>query len=135
MRLTLALFGASEKGKFKTAYFCQTLDQLESYLGHPPPETQGLYLAIQALLFERNLIFFRVEEEGFSKKDYFHGLEALKNDKIFKDIHAVALPGVGDQAIIDETIKLCHVQHSLLILNEKDLYDYLTNYPEKETDI
>jgi len=70
---SIAMFGEAEKGSFHTAYFCQNLPQLVDYLGHPPPHSKGLYYAVQALLFQRNLIFFRVEEEGFSYQDYFLG--------------------------------------------------------------
>ena len=46
----VALFGEAEKGEFRTAYFCQSLEQLEEALGHPPKESKGLTYAVQALM-------------------------------------------------------------------------------------
>lgn len=123
---TVALFGEAEKGKFNTAYHCDSLPQLVDFLGHPPPESRGLYFAVQALLFERKLIFFRVEEEGFSYQDYFQGLQMLKSQTFPDNIAAICLPGVGDAEIIDAAVPLCHQHHSILITTEPDLYDYLT---------
>ena len=128
MHFAVALFGESERGQFRTAYHCQDLGDLAKHLGEPPTdEAQGLQFAIQTLLYNCPVIFFRVEEEGFSHEDYFFGLNFLKDRKKFPKIHAVGLPGVGDRTIIDATMPLCAIHNSLLILNEKDLYDYLTN--------
>lgn len=123
---TMALFGEAEKGDYRTAYFCETLPQLEEYLGNPPPDSMGLYYAVQALLFRRNLIFFRVREEGFSYQDYFSGLNILQEKKVASQIAAICLPGVGDAEIIDAIHPICDQYHSILITNEADLYDYLT---------
>lgn len=40
---TIALFGEAEKGQFEYPYYCENLDQLAEFLGHPPPESRGLY--------------------------------------------------------------------------------------------
>ena len=125
---TIALFGEAEKGKFNTAYHCESLPQLVDTLGNPPPESRGLYYAVQALLFERNLIFFRVEEEGFSFQDYLLGLRMLENRDLVTDIAAICLPGVGDTEIIDAAVPLCQQHNSIIITTEPDLYDYLTEY-------
>lgn len=124
---TVALFGEAERGKFRTAYFCKELPQLVEYLGNPPEESKGLYYAIQTLLYERNLIFFRVEEEGFSYQDYFLGLQLLKNNELISDVSAICLPGVGDTEIIEAVTPICKINKSIIITTEPDLYDYLTD--------
>lgn len=123
---TIALFGEAEKGDFSTAYFCQTLPQMLDCLGNPPPESRGLYFAIQSILFDYSVIFFRVREEGFSRQDYFSGLTFLKRQQLFPSILGICAPGVGNGEIINEIIPFCHSNHSVLITSEADLYDYLT---------
>lgn len=122
---TVALFGEAEKGEYRTAYLLRTLPQLVEYLGNPPPDSQGLYYAVQALLYKRQLIFFRVKEEGFSYTDYFSGLKVLQKQNIFSNITAICLPGVGDSEIIQAITPICSMYNSILITNEADLYDYL----------
>lgn len=125
MSYTIALFGEAEKGEYRTAYFCQTLYQLAKNLGHPPPDSRGLYYAVQTLLFQRNLIFFRVREEGFSVQDYLLGLRFLANNQFVDDLTAIYLPGVGDSTILDATESVCYTHNSFLITTESDLYDLL----------
>lgn len=122
---TIALFGEAEKGDFRTAYLCHTASQLLDYVGHPPIHSRGIYYAIQALLYERLLIFFRVREEGFSYQDYFIGLRLLETEQRFKNISAFCLPGVGDAGIIEALTPICTLFHSIIITNEADFYDYL----------
>lgn len=122
---TMALFGEAEKGEYRTAYFCRSLDQLLDVFGNPPPQSRGLHYAVQALLYHRDLIFFRVREEGFSHQDYMLGLKDLKNLS-FLNISAICLPGVGDTEIIEAISPICAMYHSILITNEADFYDYLT---------
>jgi len=124
MAYTVALFGAAEKGQFRQAYTCQTVEQLLDTFGQPPAETVGLHLAIQALLYQRRLLFVRVEEEGFSAADYYQGMRLLSS-KAVGSISAIGLPGVGDPDIIAACKPLCSVHRSFLILTESDLYDYL----------
>jgi len=123
---TIALFGEAEKGEYQTAYFCRSLEELADCFGQPPENSQGLYFAVQALLYEYQLIFFRVEEEGFSKQDYFLGLRLLENPAFIPQLSAIAMPGVGEPEIIDASAPLCTVYNSILITSEADLYDYLT---------
>ena len=127
MRYTVAIFGEAERGNFQTAFFCQNLEQLESHFGNPPSNSYGLHFAIQSLLFDRNLIFFRVKEEGFSTSDYLHGLHQLETQHLFSNVKAIGMPGVGDHTIINASEALCDIYKSLLITTEADLYDYLTN--------
>jgi hypothetical protein len=95
-------------------------------LGNPPEDSEGLFFAVQAILYERDLIFFRVAEEGFSEIDYFNGLNYLQDRKKVAKVSALCLPGVGDPKILAATNSVCEVHKSLLITNQKDLYDFLT---------
>lgn len=122
----IALFGEAEKGEYKTAYFLESLSQLAEYLGHPPPQSFGLHCAVQALLYHRNILFFRVREEGYSFPDYLSGLHLLEIQDFSFHILAICLPGVGSGEIIHAMTPFCHSHHSVMIVNESDLYDYLT---------
>lgn len=124
MRHVVALFGESEKGQFKKPYVLRDLPQLVDHLGNPPPESEGLFFAIQALLYKREIIYFRVLEEGFSRIDYLYGFGALRE---VKKLHALCLPGVGDAEILAASQSICEIHKSHLISSQKDLYDYLTS--------
>lgn len=126
MRHVIALFGEAEKGEYKKPYVLKELSQLVDLLGNPPAESEGLFFAIQALLFDRQIIYFKVEEEGFSKADYFAGLKYLKNQEKTPKMHALCMPGVGDKEILDAFHPVCEQYKSHLITTQKDLYDYLT---------
>lgn len=123
---TVALFGEAERGDYRTPFLCQTVAQLLELFGNPPLHSLGIYYAIQALLYHRSLLFFRVKEEGFSYEDYVRGLRFLKKQTIVPEIEALCLPGVGDTEIIGALTPICELYHSLLIVNESDFYDYLT---------
>lgn len=124
--LTIALFGEAEKGEFTKGYICDSLVQLLDCFGNPPAESKGLYYAIQALHYHRPLIFFRVQEEGFSLADYLNGLNLLEKSPFISRITAICTPGVGDSQIIDTVSTICQAHHHLLITNESDFYDYLS---------
>lgn len=124
-RYTIALFGEAEKGEFQIAHRCHSVEQLLDCCGNPPPYSRGIYYAVQALLYEQQLIFFRVKEEGFSYRDYLLGLDILKKLAPLTRLSAICLPGVGDTDILSAIIPICTLHHSLLITNEADLYDYL----------
>lgn len=121
----MALFGEAEKGDFNTPYYCKNLPELSYLLGNPPPESKGLHYAIQALMYERNLIFFRVKEEGYSLQDYFSGIRILEKEKLISEISAIAIPGVGSHEIIEAITPLCIAHKNIIIISEPDLYDYL----------
>jgi hypothetical protein len=127
MKHRVALFGEAEKGSFKVPHVLKELPQLMDRLGNPPHESQGLFFAVQALLYEREIIYFRVAEEGFSKLDYFTGIKYLGNWENVKQIHAICMPGVGDREILEASTSLCKMHQTFLITTEKDLYDYLTS--------
>ena len=124
MRHVIALFGEAEKGQFKKPYVFKELPQLVDHLGNPPPESEGLFFAIQALLYKREVIYFRVLEEGFSLIDYMYGLGALRE---VKQLHALCMPGVSDRQILSASQVICNTHKSMLIATQKDLYDYLTS--------
>jgi hypothetical protein len=126
MYQTVAVFGEAEKGQMHTPLLFHSLPELVDKLGNPPLESQGLLFGIQTLLYDRKLLFFRVEEEGFSINDYLTGLLFLQNKQRVDNLSAICLPGVGDEEIIEETKNICLLHNGLLITTEKDLYDYLT---------
>lgn len=127
MRQTVALFGEAERGDFRTSHYCRGLDELERLLGHPPAHSSGLYFAIQALMYNRLLIYYRVPEEGFSPQEYHLGLQMLQQQAGDARLAAIGLPGVGDAEIINASLPLCERHHSLLLFTDSDLYDYLTS--------
>ena len=126
MKPIIALFGEAEKGPFRTPLTLKELPQLFESFGHPPGDSEGLFFAIQSLLYAREVIYFRVEQEGFSKTDYFFSLKTLIDRQQLRCLHALCLPGVGDHEIIDAFQNICRIHDSLLIISQKDLYDYLT---------
>ncbi len=127
MKSTVFLFGEAEKGELGTPLICRSLPQLLQTLGNPPEETLGIHYAIQALLYNQEIIFCRVKEEGFSVRDYTKGLTLIRNEHLDRNVKAIFLPGVGNQAIIEATLDVCDLYKSLLVVTEQDLYDYLTN--------
>ena len=128
MHHRIFLFGEAERGDFCKPVLCRTLPQLAEIFGNPPEETQGIFYAVQTLLHQRELVFFRVKEEGFSKEDYFKGLKILDQRKDLSiNLIAIGLPGVGDGEIIQAATPLCSKHKSMLLLSEKDLYDFLTH--------
>ncbi len=126
MRHTIFLFGEAEKGDYCIPCLCQSLPQLSDLLGNPPGESKGILYAVQALMYGRDLLFFRVKEEGFSTQDYMKGLKLLQNQEVSHSLSAICMPGMGNATIIDATQAICYLYKSFLIIEEKDLYDYLT---------
>ena len=129
---TVALFGEAEKGDYQKPSLCGSVEQLLDLFGNPPIDSKGIFYAIQALLYQRSLLFFRVKEEGFSYEDYAFGLNLLKKQTLIPEFQAVCLPGVGSSEIIDAMEPICKIYHSLLIINESDFYDYLTEIQERK---
>jgi len=134
VRHTIFLFGEAEKGDFCLPLICHSLSQLADMLGNPPGESKGILYAVQALMCGRDLLFFRVKEEGFSTQDYMKGLKILQNREISHQLSAICMPGMGNATIIDATQTVCHLYKSFLIIEEKDLYDYLTFQPPAQED-
>lgn len=122
---TIALFGEAERGAYRTAYFLNSLEQLERCAGNPPQNSRGLIYGVQALLYRCSLLFFRVQEEGFSVEDYLFGLQLLQEQQPAPHITALCIPGVGNHHIIEASVPLCKRHRAILIMNEPDLYDFL----------
>lgn len=127
MVLKIVVFGEAEKGSFEAFHKINTLDSLYQTLGEPPEESEGLFLAISVLLKGWGLLFFRVAEEGMATKDYLKGLSLLENGQKIGHINAIGMPKVGEGKVIDRALEICQMHKSLLILKEKDFYDYLTS--------
>ena len=125
MKPTVFLFGEAEKGEFGAPLICRSLPELCDTLGNPPEESQGIFYAVQTILFSKQLLFCRVEEEGFSSKDYIKGLRFLKSTRPTSLLQAIVIPGVGDEETMEAAADVCDLYKSLLVLTEKDLYDYL----------
>ncbi|PCI95454.1 hypothetical protein COB11_02120 [Candidatus Aerophobetes bacterium] len=122
----VALFGEAEKGNFRSLLHFTALPAMADTLGNPPDGSIGIHLAIQTLLFRYDLLFVRVEEEGFSHKDYHNGFKLLKRSEKAKKLSAICIPGVGDYDLIQQASELCYRHQSILITTERDFYDYLT---------
>ena len=125
-KFTVALFGEAEKGAFQTIYYLKNLPQVHKFLGNPPDDSLGISLAVQLINYGRELIFLRVEEEGFSLKDYYVGLKLLQEDSSILNLAAIGMPGMGDSKVIQECFQLCDQKKCMMLANEKDLYDFLT---------
>lgn len=126
MQHAIFLFGEAEKGELCTPKICKTVYQLAERFGNPPKGSEGLPYGIQMLLYNRILIYFRVQEEGFSLSDYRQGLKMLKNQKAFPKLSAICMPGIGDADIIKCAIAMCFLYQSIFMTSQKDLYDFLT---------
>lgn len=133
MKPTVFLFGEAEKGDYCSPHLCKSLPQLADTFGNPPEETFGLFFAIQTLLFNKDIVFFRVKEEGFSLTDYRKGLRLLQVKEAIPLLSAIYIPGIGDSELIQEVSDVCHIHKSLLVITQKDLYDYLTSLPQNTT--
>ncbi|MCB1084801.1 MAG: hypothetical protein KDK60_01725 [Chlamydiia bacterium] len=127
MQQTIALFGEAEKGETGALQLIRNVPQLNETLGHPPTESRGIYFAIQFLLFEQEVLYVRVKEEGFSTKDYLKGMKVLLKSKEIPPLSALCLPGVGDARIIDAACPVANAHGALFVTTEQDLYDYLTS--------
>lgn len=127
MKQIIALFGEAEKGTYTTPHLVQRLPQLVDSLGNPPGDSEGLFFAVQAILYNREILFFRVAEEGFSRIEYMNGFKYLADREKVKQLHAICLPGVGDPEILAASETICHLHKGLLITNQKDFYDFLTS--------
>ena len=120
------LFGESEKGDYCTPLRLNTLPDLSQELGNPLNGTTGIDYAVQFLLFDQELIYYRVKEEGFAKEDYSRGVKLLYKHGEKLKISAICIPGVGDPEIIEALSPISKQLCSILIMTERDFFDYLT---------
>lgn len=124
--MRIFLFGEAEKGEYCTPFRLQSVLELSERFGNPPENSIGVDYAVQSLLYDRELIFYRVREEGFSFEDYMRGVKLLYNHGEKMKISAICMPGMGDLRVIEAIAPICLKHNLVLILSEKDLYDYLT---------
>lgn len=73
MKKRVFLFGEAEKGDMCAPLRLQSLIELQEQLGNPPEGSLGIDYAVQTLLYKRELIFYRIREEGFNNEDYMRG--------------------------------------------------------------
>lgn len=123
MKHTVFIFGEAEKGEFCSPYLCNSVSRLSENFG--TTKSKGIYKAVEALLHGHDVLYFRVEEEGFSREDYYEGFHFLSKDHFFGSLSALCLPGVGDPHILKAASLLSLKHKSLLIVEEKDLFDFL----------
>jgi hypothetical protein len=119
------IFGESKKGEFLKLFYINTLPDLSTLLGEPTETGIGIHMAIQSLLFHKEVLFIKIAEEGYSTDHYSLGIKEInKNPELI--ISAIALPGVGSSKILKEASLLAKKKNALLLLTEKDLYDLMT---------
>ena len=133
MSYTVAIFGEAEKGELAGMHLITSLAQLSETLGSPPVGSEGISIAIQFLLFKKQVLFIRVSEEGFGLETYFQGLHLLENKNPIPNIIALCLPGVGDHIILEACNSFCNIHSALIISSQKDLFDYLTSRKHDKT--
>ena len=125
-KIRVLLFGEAEKGEYCTPLQLRDVPDLLEKLGHPPEDTQGIDYAIQTLLAGQEVLFFRVHEEGFSLEDYKRGLQLLLNEGNTLQLSAICMPGMGDPSVIQALSPICQAMQILLLVSERDFYDYST---------
>jgi len=123
----IAIFGEAEKGMFQQPYLCESLSKLFDNLGNPVEKSSSIAFAIQSLLSHYGIVYFRVHEEGFSKKDYMKGLQYLEESNEHMPLSLITIFGVGDKEIITAARKACKSHNCYMLIQEKDLYDYYTH--------
>ncbi len=123
---TVIIFGESKEGKAQNLFFINSLPNLAVGLGEPTATGVGIHMAIQALLLKKEVLFYKVTEEGFNADQYLFGFKLLEKESQNLSIAAIALPGVGSSEILDIAKNQCELHKTLLILNESDLYDFMT---------
>jgi hypothetical protein len=116
MKPTIFLFGESKKGSFGSPLMCHSLENLCDYFGDPVEETLGIHYGVQTLLYNKDLVFCRVKEEGFSRSDYINGFSLLRKQAWTPQLQAIFIPGVGDEEIVEMATDVCHLYKSLLVI-------------------
>lgn len=124
-KASVAIFGESRKGEFLKLFYINTLPDLATHLGEPTASGIGIHMAIQSLLFQKDILYIKVLEEGYDLEHYSVGIREIEN-KTDLLISAIALPGVGSNEILKKASLLAKKKKAVLILTEKDLYDFMT---------
>ena len=123
---TILIFGESKEGEFHKFLFLKTLPDLAEALGEPTETGLGVHIAIQSILSNRDVLFYKVKEEGFHADHYLLGFKQLENEFHSTPLAAIALPGVSSANILELASSLCNQHRSIILFNEKDLYDLMT---------
>lgn len=124
-RKSIVIFGESTKGEFLNLFPIRTLPDLSTFLGGPTSSGIGIHMAIQSLLFEKEVLFIKVFEEGYDLDHYSLGLKEIdRNPDLLID--AIALPGAGSNEIVKKASLLAKKKKAFIVLTEKDLYDFMT---------
>lgn len=126
MKDVVTIFGESEKGPLGTLLSIDSLPKLAESLGVPTDGSEGLHLAVQTLMSNKTVLFYRVTEEGSNIAEYARGLKLLQELEM-PTLVALALPGIGDPEIQHLAKALCKAKHSILIVNQRDFYDIMTS--------
>lgn len=123
----VTLAGEAEHGEICRGYLCSSLIELWDIFGEPPNESEGLIFAVQSLLLGKKVLYYRIDEEGFSKEEYDICLKNL--DTVIPNntsLGALFLPKVGSIELIQMSLHVCLRHTGILIMTEKELFDYLT---------
>lgn len=124
---TILLFGQSPLKGDTRFVLLQSLEDLSKLLGNTLDQlTLGAKLAVNSLLSHQDVLFFSVEKEGFSLKDYHAAVEMIEKKKL-PEFEVIAIPGVSDTVLIQKLTQLTSKNNHLLLKTEKDLYQYLSD--------
>jgi hypothetical protein len=123
---TILIFGESKGGDFQKPLLFRTLPELSQSLGEPAKNSSGIHLAVQALLCNQNVLYYKISEEGSNPDQYLLGFKHLEKYPPEIPISATLLPGVSSPEILTLANHFISHTNSLLLFTEKDLYDLLT---------
>ncbi len=123
---TIVIFGESKGGDFQKPLLFNTLPELSQALGEPTQNSSGIHLAVQALLLNQRVLYYKVSEEGFNPDQYLLGFKLIEKYPPEKSISAALLPGVSSSEILTLAKEFSAHTGLLLLFTEKDLYDLLT---------
>ncbi|MEM8629208.1 MAG: hypothetical protein AAGF04_03975 [Chlamydiota bacterium] len=124
--LYIVIIGEADKGRFVYPYELQDLEGLFLILGPPPEGSGGIDFASRTLLRGGKVCYLRVKKEGFSTNHYQSAFRYLRKQESPQKGDALFLPGVFDPCILEQAQVVAKEQGMLLLLQEKDLFDYLT---------
>lgn len=131
----IVIFGKTDSAKPGKFYHIENLEELIHKIGMPIDETIGTHLAVQTLLYNYSVIYYPVKQEGMSKTCYEEGMKKLKRNKHANEVSAIVMPGFGSKNVLDQALDFCTEKKCLLILNEDDYYDFLSQEDEDIIDI
>lgn len=121
----IACFGQTSKGRFGQPYYLKNAKSILSILGKVPEDTLGMPFALEMLKAHKDILFFRVAEEGLSLDDYLRGLQFLKKNCIQKRLLGIYLSGCFDKEVVSLAVRICNWHKSILLATQKEMIDYL----------